>query len=316
MDHDLGHQVVVVGGHAVALPHPGVDPHPGTLRHDPVADPSRSRREIARRILGGETHLDGVTGGCGGAVGGSLDGVRQWTTCRQVELLADDVESGNELGHAMLDLQSGVDFEEPRRAVRCPQELRRGGVLETGRGRDPDRAVVQIAPFVRRQARRRRLLDELLVAPLERTVPLADGDDVARRVTEQLHLDVPGRPDDALQVDRTVAECGERLGRSGGQRGRQIGRRRDKAHAAAAATGRGLDHHREPDPPSLGDDAVDGIGPFDRRGLERPGDRVHPDRPRHASGVELVAERIDRGCGRTDEDQTGILDGPREGCPL
>ena len=40
-------------------------------------------------------------------------------------------------------------------------------------------------------------------------------------VTEQLDLDVARRSDLALEVDRSITECRERLGRAGGQRGRQ-----------------------------------------------------------------------------------------------
>ena len=83
---------------------------------------------------------------------------------------------------------------------------------------------MEVAALVGRQAGRRRLLDQLLVASLERAVPLPDGDDAARCVTQQLDLDVARRPDDPLQVDRAVAERGQRLGRAGGQRGGQIRR--------------------------------------------------------------------------------------------
>ena len=111
----------------------------------------------------------------------------------------------------MLDLESGVDLQEPGRAVGAAEELGRRGVLEAGRGGDPDRQVVQVASFVRRQPGRRRLLDELLVTALERAVPLADGDDAAGRIPQELDLDVAGRADDTLQVDRAITERGLRL---------------------------------------------------------------------------------------------------------
>ena len=254
--------------------------------------------------------------GVGGPVRGGQDGVGQRSTGRQAELLRDDVEAGHQLRDAVLDLEPGVDLEEPGRAVRPAEELGGGRVLETGGGRDPDRAVVQIAPLVGRQAGRRRLLDQLLVAALERAVPLPDRDDAARCVAQQLDLDVAGRPDDALQVDRAVAERGQRLGRSGGQRGGQVRRGRDPSHAAAATAGRGLDQDREADPLGLGDDPVHRVGSVDGRGLEGSRDRVDPDGPRDAPGMELVAERVDHRRRRTDEDEPGILDGPREGGPL
>ena len=88
-----------------------------------------------------------------------------------------------------------------------------GGVAQPGGRRDPDGLVVQVAPLGRGQARRRRLLDELLVAALERAVPLAEGDDAAGRVAEELDLDVACRADLALEVDRAIAERRQGLGR-------------------------------------------------------------------------------------------------------
>ena len=186
---------------------------------------------------------------CRGLVSGGQDGIGQRSSGSQPELFPDDVEAGHQLRDPMLDLEPGVDLEEIGRPVGCPQELGRGRVLESGGGRDPDRPVVQVAPFVGRQAGRRRLLDQLLVTSLERAISLADGDDASCHVAQQLDLDMSGGPDDALQVDRPVTERGQGLGRSGGQRRGQVGRALHPSHAPAPAAGRCLDHHREADPP-------------------------------------------------------------------
>ena len=74
-----------------------------------------------------------------------------------------------------------------------------------GRG-DADRAVVQGQACLAGEPRRRRLLDELLVAALDRAVALADGHDGPARVAEQLDLDVSCRADLPFEVDRPVAE--------------------------------------------------------------------------------------------------------------
>ena len=47
---------------------PGVDPDARACRHDPAADPAGGRREVPRRILGGDPDLDGVAGRVGGSV--------------------------------------------------------------------------------------------------------------------------------------------------------------------------------------------------------------------------------------------------------
>jgi hypothetical protein len=65
---------------------------------------------------------------------------------------------------------------------------------------------VEASPFRIGQARRRRLLDELLVPALDRAIPFAERDDPSRPVTEELDLDVPGGYDLSLEVDAPVAE--------------------------------------------------------------------------------------------------------------
>ena len=56
------------------------------------------------------------------------------------------------------------------------------------------------------QVRGRRLLDELLVPPLQGTIALPQVDDVAVAVAEQLHLDVPRPVDVLFEVDAAVLE--------------------------------------------------------------------------------------------------------------
>ena len=109
---------------------------------------------------------------------------------------------------------------------------------------------MQVAALLLGESRRRRLLDELLVATLERAVALAERDDMSVGVGEQLHLDVTRRQDLALEVDGPVAERGRRLARTGHERRREVLRAGHAPHAAAAAAGRGLDEQREADPPS------------------------------------------------------------------
>ena len=216
----------------------------------------------------------------------------------------------------MLDLEPGVDLEEVERPVRGSEELGRGGVPQPGRGRDLDRHGVQVAPFRGGQAGCRRLLDQLLVTTLERAVALADGHDLAGHVAQQLDLDVARRDDLALEIDRAVPERRGGFARPAGQCRRQFRSARYPAHAPAAAAGGGLDQQREADPLGLRDDRCDLVGPVHGRRLQGPGHRVDPDRPRGPTGMELVAQGVDRIRRRTDEDETGLLHGSGERCPL
>src|SRR5262249_61086055 len=91
---------------------------------------------------------------------------------------------------------------------------------------------------------RRRLLNQLLVAPLNRALTLAHMDHGAVLVAENLKLDMPWRLDVLLEID--VAHAEGRLGfpLRGLERERQLAARADDAHAAAAAAGGRLDDHR------------------------------------------------------------------------
>ena len=63
----------------------------------------------------------------------------------------------------------------------------------------------------RRQRDRRRLLDDLLMAPLDRALALAEMNRRAVRVGEDLKLDVPRVAQIALEQHRVVAEGRERF---------------------------------------------------------------------------------------------------------
>ena len=91
----------------------------------------------------------------------------------------------------MLDLDAGVHLHEVEGAVLVEQELDRAGrVVADGRGQ-LDRGFAHLLAQLGRDGRRRRLLDQLLVAALHGAVALAQVHDVAVLVAEDLDLDVP-----------------------------------------------------------------------------------------------------------------------------
>src|SRR5262249_62374955 len=93
-----------------------------------------------------------------------------------------------------------------------------------------------------RNTRRRRLLEDLLVAALDRAVPASERGDVPEHVARDLHLDVPPAVYTSLEEDPPVAECCGRLGSGRGDRGREGCRFRDDPDPAAPAA-------RAPPPP-------------------------------------------------------------------
>lgn len=161
-------------------------------------------------------------------------------------LLEHEIHVGNCLGDGMLDLDTGVHFDEIELAVLI-QELdgadaeilhvlhRLGaGRADLGaRGSGKDRGGA--------------FLPDLLVTPLQRAVSLAEMDRAAAAVAENLDLDVARLLQIFLQIDRSVAESGFRF--VGGRRECErevVGAARD-LHAASAAASCRLHQHREAD---------------------------------------------------------------------
>src|SRR5690606_8360821 len=110
----------------------------------------------------------------------------------EAELLAHEVDAGDLLRHGVLDLETRVHLEERDRAVGADEELARSRADVADLAQDRLRRLVEDAVLLIRQERRGRLLDELLVAALQRAVARRDDDDVARRIREALRLDVAG----------------------------------------------------------------------------------------------------------------------------
>ena len=115
----------------------------------------------------------------------------------------------------MLDLQAGVHLDEGELAV-LVEEFERAGVAvaefaQPGGGDGADRVA---RGGVERGGAG--LLDQLLVPALQAAVALAEMDDVAVVVGQDLQLDVARPVEVFLEVDRVVAERGAGLGAGDG----------------------------------------------------------------------------------------------------
>ena len=130
-----------------------------------------------------------------------------------VQLQPDQVGAGGQLGDRVLDLEPGVDLEEREPLLpRVVEELDGGGAPVADREGQPLGGRLQLGGLLRREHRRGRLLDDLLVAPLHRAVAHAERPGGALPVRDHLHLDVPGAGDQALEEHGAVAERAQRLG--------------------------------------------------------------------------------------------------------
>ena len=152
---------------------------------------------------------------------------------------------------------------------RVDEELERADVLVAGRHDGPDRPLGELGAAAGDRAGVGRLLEDLLVAPLDRAVALAEVDAVAVAVDRDLDLDVAVLVEPLLEVERVVAERGLRLAAADPEHRLELARRADHAHALAAATGRRLDEHRVADPLGLAECvqvvAEHALGARDRR---------------------------------------------------
>ena len=157
-----------------------------------------------------------------------------------------------------------------------------------------------------RDRRRRRLLEHLLVAALQRAVALAEVDRGAVAVGQHLDLDVARILDVLLDVDRGVGEVGLALAPRGLERAPGLGRRGDDLHPAPAAAGRGLDRDR----PAVAVAELDHGRSADLLGRARH-DR-HARRRHAPARADLGAHRLDRRGRRADPDQPGRLAGAGE----
>src|SRR5581483_1410546 len=151
--------------------------------------------------------------------------------------------------------------------------------------------------------RRRRLLDQLLVAALKRAVALAEVDHVAVLVGKHLDLDVPRIRQVALEIYGRVREELLPLARRSLEGILQLvlGERDAESLAAAASCGldrdwvadRVLDHLAR---------VLDGLHRLGRAGDDRYAGLCH-----QLPGAGLRAHRLDRRGRRTDEGDAPLL---------
>src|SRR2546428_1594031 len=105
----------------------------------------------------------------------------------------------------MLDLEPRVHLEEVELAAHVDEELHGARVHVAGRAGHPTRRLTEALAQRRVHEGRRRFLDELLVAALDRALALAEVDHITVAIREHLNLDVAGGPAPPPRGERSAA---------------------------------------------------------------------------------------------------------------
>src|SRR5262249_33793680 len=107
------------------------------------------------------------------------------------QLPLDEIDTRYQFGHGMLDLQTGIHFNEED-FLTIGHEFDGAGpdIIDGSRRLSRGRADALTLRSV--QGRRWRLLDDLLVPSLQRALAFEQRQQVAMAVTNNLDLDVPG----------------------------------------------------------------------------------------------------------------------------
>src|SRR5262245_45370877 len=172
-DDHLGQQGVEVSTDDRAGLDAGVDAYTWAFRKPPSGDDAGSRQEAAGRVLTVDAELDGVP------AWRRIVGEAELLAVGDAELLPDEIDAGRLLGDRMLDLQPGIDLQKRHGPVRADEVFDRTCAVVAGLAADRLCRLVDRGPLPGREEGRRRLLDQLLMSALQRTVARSDHDDVA-----------------------------------------------------------------------------------------------------------------------------------------
>src|SRR4051812_23863033 len=197
VDRDLAaflHAGVVADGDAVVARFRG-----RTVFHQPA----NGGEEIAERILGINARFHRPAG-----QRDVLLRDRKLLAGSNPDHLLDEVDAGDQFGDGMFDLQAGVYLQEGKTFFPAGESFAgAAGVVIYGFGQR-HRLLAHLATGGLVEQRRRRFLDDLLVAALDRTFALAEIDHITMLVAQHLDSDVAGIDDEFFYEKAGVAARG------------------------------------------------------------------------------------------------------------
>src|SRR4029077_18721855 len=161
--------------------------HAFIVRLAPERQRSRRGQIFLRGIFGIDARFDSMP-----AERDLLLRQRQGAPLRDLYLPAYEVQPRDQFRDGMFDLQPRVDLEKIELAIGREDELDRAGVGIAKPSSDRDGGPAHLLTQFWRQRDGGRLLDDLLMPPLDRTFALTQMNDVVLLVAEDLELDVAG----------------------------------------------------------------------------------------------------------------------------
>src|ERR1700682_3490048 len=189
-----------------------VDANPGAAGQPEAAHLARRWGKVALRVLGVDSAFDRMSGEAHLVLRD-----RQRLALSQADLRLHDVHAGDDLGDWMFDLHARIHLHEIEGAARrIEDELNRTGATVVDLTTYPHRGLAHARPHRLVQTGRGAFLDQLLAAPLNRAITLAQ---VQNRliVGEYLDFDVPHALEEFLDVDVSVSKRRLRLARRIGE---------------------------------------------------------------------------------------------------
>ena len=288
---------IVVGRYLVTGIDVGVPTHAQTTRRMEALNQTRRGHE-GGRIFGVDPALDGMA-----TDADILLGDRQGLAGGDAQLLLDQIDTSNHLGDRMLNLDTGVHFDEIELAVFVQElESTRTAVADLDTGTHT--ALTDELAHFGGDAGCRRLFHHFLVATLHGAVTLAQIEGVALAVCQHLNFDVARVFQVLLHVDHVVLEELACFGFGQGNGARQFRFIAHHAHTATTTATGGLDDHRIAD--ALGNGGVvlgvvvDGAV---RARYTRYARFLH-----RFDGRDLVTHQANGLGARADEDEAGFFD--------
>ena len=139
------------------------------------------------------------------------------------DLEFDEIEAGDLFGDGMLDLETGVDFEKIEIELGVDEKFDGAGVGVATGAREAHGGVAHFFAQVGRDDRGRRFFDHFLMAALDGAFALAEGDDAAVNVGENLDFDVARLLEIFFEVEAGVAEGVQGFGGSVAPGGGEVG---------------------------------------------------------------------------------------------